>query len=61
MAQNAVFASLAVAIGVAAACIADLAIAVPFGGQVSMDVIFLLCSGIVGWMGVDCLKGMRKR
>jgi len=61
VAQNAVFASLAVAIGVATACIADLAMAVPFGGQVGMDVIFLLCSGIVGWMGVDCLKGMRKR
>lgn len=61
MAQNVIFASLAIAVGMIAACIADLVVGFPFAGQTSMDIMFIIASAIVGWMGIECLRGMRKR
>lgn len=39
--------------------ILDLAMGFPFGGQMVMDVMFLLAAGLVAYMGVDCLKDIR--
>jgi len=62
VAQNVIFASLAIAVGMMAACIADIATGYfPFGGQTTMDIMFIVASGVVGWMGIECLRGTRKR
>jgi hypothetical protein len=36
--------------------VADLAAAVPFGGQTTFDVLFILAAALVIYMGIDCLK-----
>lgn len=38
---------------------ADLAVSVPFGGQMVFDVMMIIASGIVMYMGVNCLKDFR--
>ena len=61
MTQNVTYGSLAIASGMILASIADIATGFPFGGNRVPDVIFLIASGAVMWMGIDCLKGMRKK
>lgn len=62
VAQNVIFASLAIAVGMVAACIADIVTGYfPFGGQTTMDIMFMVASAMVGWMGIECLRSMRKR
>lgn len=41
------------------AAILDLALQVPFGGQMVLDIMFILAAGLVVYMGVDCLKDIR--
>lgn len=61
MAQNVIFAALAIAIGMIAACITDMVIGFPFDGQTFMDVVFVIASGIVIWMAIDAMRGIRRR
>jgi hypothetical protein len=61
VAQNVIFASLAIALAMMAACIADIITGFPFAGQTTMDIMFIIASAVVGWMAIDCLRGMRKR
>ena len=28
----------------------------PFAGQVTMDIMFLIAAGLIGWMGYDSLQ-----
>ncbi len=50
--------SMAAAGLVAVACVLDLAIGVPFAGQILFDVFFLLAAGIVLYMGWDAYKDL---
>ena len=60
MTKNVLFGSLAIAIAMLVACIADIFTDVPFGGNLTPDIIFMIAAAGVTWMGIDCLKGMRK-
>ena len=55
-AQNVVYGSLVVAGLIGIACLADIFIGAPFGGQTAYDIMFLIAAGITGYMGYDCLK-----
>ncbi|MCA9040608.1 MAG: hypothetical protein KDA65_09705 [Planctomycetaceae bacterium] len=46
-----VYGSLAVAIVVGIVSILDLVMKIPFGGQITLDIIFLVCCAIMGYMG----------
>jgi len=59
--QNVIYGSLAIAGGMTVASIADMATDFPFGGNLVPDIIFLIASAAVAWMGFDCLKGMRRK
>ena len=59
--QNVIYASLAVAGLMSLACLADIVTERPFGGQITMDIIFLLASGLIAFTGFDCLKGIRRK
>ncbi len=39
--------------------IVDIALGIPFGGQVVFDVMFILAAALVVYMGIDCLKEIR--
>ncbi|MFM7040349.1 MAG: hypothetical protein ACKO2L_21795 [Planctomycetaceae bacterium] len=54
--QGIVFGSMGVAGLLALLAVADLAAAVPFGGQATFDVLFILAAALVIYMGIDCLK-----
>jgi hypothetical protein len=54
--QGIVFGSMGVAGLLALLAAADLAAAVPFGGQTTFDVLFILAAALVIYMGIDCLK-----
>ena len=41
------------------AAILDLALGFPFGGQMVLDIMFILAAGLVVYMGIDCMKDMR--
>ena len=57
--QNVIYGSLAVAGCMFVASIADMVTDFPFGGNLVPDIIFLIASAGVAWMGFDCLKGTR--
>jgi len=59
--QNLIYGSLVIAIVMIVACVADMITGFPFGGNVTSDIIFLIASAAVMWMGIDCLKGIRKK
>jgi hypothetical protein len=61
VAQNVIYGSLAVAGGMIVASILDIVMGYPFGGHLVPDIIFLIAAAAVMWMGIDCLKGMRKK
>lgn len=59
--KNVVVASMAVSGLVALLAIADLALGVPFAGMehtMIMDIMFIICAAIVGYLGWDALKDM---
>ena len=58
-ARNIVFGSLGVAGLMGGAAILDLALGVPFGGQMIWDIMLILAAGLVVYMGIDCLKDIR--
>ena len=57
--RNIVFGSMGVAGLMGVAAILDLALSVPFGGQMVWDIMLLLAAGLVIYMGIDCLKEIR--
>ena len=61
MTNNVTYASLAVAGLMGLACIADVVTGIPFGRLIVMDVVFLIAAGLIGFLGIDCLKGTRKK
>ncbi len=58
-ARNVVFGSMGVAGTFGLAAVLDMALAIPFGGQMVLDIMFLLAAGLVIYMGIDCLKGLK--
>ncbi len=54
-----IVASWIVAGVVAAAAVADMAIAFPFNRQIVMDVMFLLGAGLVAYLAFDAFKDIR--
>ena len=56
VAQNIVYASLAIAGLMGLACLVDIIFKAPFGGQTMYDVLFIIAAGITGYMGYDCLR-----
>ena len=56
LALNIVYASLAVAGLIALACLTDLIAKVPFGGQSTFDILFLIAAAITGYLGFDCIR-----
>lgn len=56
IAQNIIFVSLGIAGLIGLACLVDLIMGVPFGGQTMYDILFLIAAGITAYLGVDCLK-----
>ena len=52
------FGSMGVSIVVGILSIVDMAIDFPFGGQIVLDIMFLLSAGLVGYMGFDTYKEM---
>jgi hypothetical protein len=54
-----VVASIGVAGVMGLAAVLDLALKMPFGGQMVLDIMFILAAGLIVYMGVDCLKDMR--
>lgn len=56
LALNVVYASLGIAGLIALACLVDLIWKVPFGGQSTFDILFLISAGITAYMGIDCIR-----
>ena len=56
IAQNVVYVSLVIAGLIALACLADLVMGAPFGGQTLFDILFLISAGITAYLGIDCLR-----
>lgn len=56
--KNVVLAATGIAGLVALASILDLAISIPFGRQILMDVMFIISAGIVMYMGWDSYKDL---
>jgi len=54
--QNIVFASLGIVGLIALACLADLILGVPFGGQTVLDIVFLIAGGMTAYMAIDCIR-----
>ncbi len=57
--QGIVLGSMGVAGLMGLAAILDLALSFPFGGQMALDIMFILAGGLVVYMGIDCMKDMR--
>lgn len=58
-ARNIVVGSMAVAGLMALLAVLDMALQIPFGAQMTLDILFLLAAGLVVFMGVDCLKDIK--
>ena len=59
--KQAVIGSMVIAVLVALAAIADLVVGVPFSGSEHtflMDILFLVCAAIVGYLAWDAFKDM---
>lgn len=50
------FGSMGVSIIVGILAIIDVATSFPFGGQMMLDIMFVLSAGLVGYMGFDTYK-----
>jgi len=58
-ARNIVFGSLGVSALMAIAAILDIVLGMPFGGQMTWDIMLILAAALVIYMGIDCLKEIR--
>ena len=56
IAKNVIYVSLGIAGLITLACISDLIVGAPFGGQTAYDILFLISAGITAFLGIDCLK-----
>jgi len=56
--KNLVMGSFAVAGLVAVAAILDMLIQIPFAGQMTFDILFLVAAAIVGYLAYDAYKDM---
>ena len=45
----------------AVASVLDIAVGFPFDRRIVPDILFLVASAVVAWMGIDCLRGMHKK
>ena len=59
MSKNMDFGSLAVAGLVLVMSILDLALKMPFGGQMVMDILYILGAGIVLYLGWDAIRDLQ--
>jgi len=59
MSKNMAFGSLAVAGLVLVMSILDLALKMPFGGQMVMDILYILGAGIVLYLGWDAIRDLQ--
>ena len=50
------FGSMGVSIVVGILAIVDMATDFPFGGQMILDIMFILSAGLVGYLGFDTYK-----
>ncbi len=57
--RGVVLGSMGVAGLMGLAAILDLALGFPFGGQMVLDIMFILAAGLVVYMGIDCMKDIR--
>lgn len=59
--KNMVIGSMVAAAIVAAAAICDFFIGIPFGGTHTkmMDILFIICAGIVGYLGWSSYKELK--
>ncbi|TWT52238.1 hypothetical protein KOR42_31060 [Thalassoglobus neptunius] len=59
--KRVVVASMIVAGLVAVAAISDMVLGIPFSGEHTfmMDIMFLICAAIVGYMGWDAFREMK--
>lgn len=57
--QGIIVGSMGVAALMGLAAILDLALGFPFGGQIMLDIMFILASALVVYMGLDCMKDAR--
>jgi hypothetical protein len=58
-ARNIVFGSLGVSALMGIAAILDIVLGMPFGGQMTWDIMLILAAALVIYMGIDCLKEIR--
>lgn len=56
--KNLVMGSFAVAGLVAAAALLDMVAKIPFAGQITFDILFLLAALVVGYLAYDAYKDM---
>lgn len=56
LSRNLVFGSFGIAGFVAVLSLLDLVLAAPFGGNMVMDILFILSAAIVGYLGWDARK-----
>lgn len=56
MAKRLIYASFAVVGLVSLAAVADLILAVPFGGSMVFDILFLIAAATVGYLAWDALR-----
>jgi Asp/Glu/hydantoin racemase len=54
--RNIVVGSMGIAGLMALAAVLDMALGIPFQGQIAFDIMFLLGAGLTLYMGFDCLK-----
>ena len=57
--RGVVLGSMGVAGLMGLAAILDLVLGFPFGGQMVLDIMFILAAGLVVYMGIVCMKDMR--
>ncbi len=58
-ARNIVVGSMGIAGLMALLAVLDIALSIPFGAQMTLDILFLLAAGLIVFMGVDCLKDIK--
>ena len=56
--KKVIFASMGISALVAVVCIVDLVMGIPFSGQSTMDIMFIISAALIGYMGWDTLKEM---
>ena len=57
--KNTIIGSMAVAGLVAVLALLDIFTKMPFAGQITMDIIFIVCAAMVIYMGYDAYKDLK--